>query len=137
MNYTDNCQRPNLFLLIQIAILYLYTLYTYLSSYFLQHLVDTSILASSLGFTESFVCSLPYSIFLICLGPPSSLLFVPLIHISHVHPSLTTRWLNTDIQVNNMGVRYLIYNGYLNIMQCYCTILLLFFFYTFGQACWP
>ncbi len=45
-----------------------------------------------------------YFIFLVCLRPTISLLFVPTIHISHVHPPLTTRQHNTAIQVNNMGL---------------------------------
>ncbi len=77
----------------------------------LEHLASMSILALSSGQTEPFA-SLPLScILLVCLGPPSNLLFVPTIHISHVLPPLTTRWLNTIIQVNHMGAWHLMYNG--------------------------
>ncbi len=48
-------------------------------------------------------------IFLVCLGPPSILPFVPTIHVSGVHPPLPTRQLNTSIQVNNMASLHLIY----------------------------
>jgi hypothetical protein len=50
---------------------------------------------------------------LVCLGPPSSLLFVPTIHISHVQTPFTTRRFNTFIQVNIMGAQYNIYNRHL------------------------
>ncbi len=90
-----------------------------------------------LGLDWALASSLLYCIFLVCLGPPSSLFFVPTIHISDVHPPLTTRWLNTAIQVNNMGAWHLMYNGHIYITQCYYTILLLNFFYTFGHAGWP
>jgi hypothetical protein len=89
------------------------------------------------GVTEPFPSSLPYCIHLVCLGPPSSLLFVPTIHVSDVHPPLTSRWLNTAIQVNNMNAQHLINNGNIYIIQCYFMIFLLHFFYTFGQAGWP
>jgi hypothetical protein len=65
-------------------------------------------------------------IFLVYLGPPSSLLFVPTTHISDVYPPLTIRWLNTAIQVNNMGAWYLIYNGHICLalcLDCYVEIL--------------
>ncbi len=65
----------------------------------MQHLANMSILASSSGWTEPFASSLLSCIHLVCLGPPSSLLFVPKFHIAHVHPPLTTRWLNTIMQV--------------------------------------
>jgi hypothetical protein len=39
--------------------------------------------------------------FLVCLGPPSILLFVPTIYVSHMQPPLTTGQLNTNTQVNN------------------------------------
>jgi hypothetical protein len=100
------------FLFIWFATLCLFTFYTYLSGYTLQHLSNTSILASSLGWTEPFTSSLLYCIFLVSLGPPNSLLFIPTIHISHVLPPLTTRLLNTAIQVNNTGAWHLMYNGH-------------------------
>ncbi len=86
-----------------------YTFYTYFSGYPLQHLANMSILASSWGQTEPFASLLLSCILLVCLCPPSSLLFVPTIYISHAHPHLTTRWLNTIIQVNNMGAWHLMY----------------------------
>ncbi len=53
-----------------------------------------------------------YCVFLVCLGPPSSLLIVSTICILHVRPPLTTRWLNTAIQLNNTDVLHLMYNGH-------------------------
>ncbi len=97
-----------------------------------------SILASSSGHTEPLVSSLPYCIFLVCLGPPSSLLFVSMIHISQVHPPFTTTWLNTAIQVNNTGVLHLMYNGHIYTSHnYYYPTSSLPFFYTLGQAGWP
>ncbi len=61
----------------------------------MQHLANISILASSSGQAEPFPSPLLTCVHLVCLGPPSSLLFVPTIHISHMHPPLTTRWLNS------------------------------------------
>ncbi len=55
-------------------------------------------------------------------------LFTPTLHVSHVHPPLTTRRLNTAIQVNNMGAWHLIYNGHIHhITLLYYTISLLIF----------
>jgi hypothetical protein len=51
-------------------------------------------------------------IILVCLGPPSILLFVPLAHVSHVHPSLPTQQLKTCVQVNNMALLHLMYNSH-------------------------
>ncbi len=79
----------------------------------MKHLANTSILASSLGQTEPLANPLPYCVFLVCLGPPSSLTFVTTIHISHVHPPLTMRRLNPAIQVNNTGVLHLMYTGHM------------------------
>ncbi len=56
---------------------------------------------------------------LFVLALPSSLLFISTIHISHVHPPLTTRQLNTAIQVNNMGVLHLMYNGHIYTSHYY------------------
>jgi hypothetical protein len=47
---------------------------------------------------------------LVCLGPPSILLFVPPFHVSHVQPPLPIGQLNTSIQVNNMAMLHLIYS---------------------------
>ncbi len=58
-------------------------------------------------------------IILVCLGPPSILLFVPSFHVSHVHPPLPIGQLNASIQVNNMATLHLIYNShtYLHYIQ--------------------
>jgi hypothetical protein len=64
---------------------------------------------------------------LVCLGPPSILLFLPTIHVSHVHPPLTTWRLNTSTQVNNMTMLCLMYNGHTYIHHKNITI---FFFFT-------
>jgi hypothetical protein len=96
-----------------------------------------SIPALSSGWTEPFASPLLYCIFLVCLGPPSSLLFAPTFHVSHVHPPLTTRRHNTAMQVNNMGVWHLIYNGHIYITQYYYTISLLILLPHLGQAGWP
>ncbi len=53
-----------------------------------------------------------FHMYLLCLSWPTSILvFFPTIHVSHMHPPLTTRQLNTSTQVNNMAVLHLIYNG--------------------------
>jgi hypothetical protein len=77
-----------------------------------------------------------------CLSwPPSSLLFVPTIHISHKYPSLTTKRLNTIIQVNNMGMQHLMYNRHIDTYIHHIIITVQYFssyfFYTSGQASWP
>ncbi len=70
-------------------------IYTYLSGYSLQHLANMSILASSSSQTEPFACLHLSCVQLICLGPPSSLLFVPTVHISHKQPCLDNQTINT------------------------------------------
>ncbi len=60
-------------------------------------------------------------------------MFISTIHISHVHPPLTTRQLYTAIQVNNMGVLHLMYNGHIYITNYYYPISSLHF-YIFGLA---
>jgi hypothetical protein len=97
------------FLFMWITTLYLCTFYTYLSA------IPCSTLQIRPFRPYSLVRLSPspvlfYIVSSICLGPPSSLLFVPAIHISHVHPPLTTRRLNIAIQVNNMGAWHLMYN---------------------------
>jgi hypothetical protein len=114
MNYVTHSIPFFFFSYICIATLYLCTLDTYLRGYLLQHLANMSILALSSGQTEPFASSLLYHILLVCLGPTRSLLFVPTIHISHVHPPFTTRRLNTAIQVNNMGAQHFMYNGHIS-----------------------
>jgi hypothetical protein len=108
-------------------------IYTYLSSYSLQHLANMSILASSSGWTEPFTCSHLSCIQFVWLGPPSNLLFVPMIHILHVQTSLNTRRLNTFIQVNIMDAQRSIYNEHIYSLQHLFSCLLL----TSGQAGWP
>jgi hypothetical protein len=63
---------------------------------------------------------------LVCLGPPSIWLFIPTIRVSHVHPSLTTRQLNTSTQVNNLTMLHLIYNGHTYIHHINVTIFISF-----------
>jgi hypothetical protein len=46
---------------------------------------------------------------LVCPGPPSILMFVPTIHVSHMYPPLPTGQLNSSAQVNNMAVLHHIY----------------------------
>jgi hypothetical protein len=113
-----------------IPIFSLCTTYNYvhfIHTWAVKHLANMSILALSSGQTESLVSSLPYCIFLVCLGPPSSLLFVSTIHISQVHPPFTTTWLNIAIQVNNTGVPHLMYNGHIYIHHTIITIQLLLY----------
>jgi hypothetical protein len=81
----------------------------------------------------AFTCLVP-SLFV--FGPPRSLLFVLTIHMSHIHPSLPTKGLNTFIQVNIMGTRYNRYNmyyGHIFSLQLFFLCLLLIS----GQAGWP
>jgi hypothetical protein len=134
MNYTSNSQIPSLFFSYE---LHLCTLYTYLSGYLFRHLGNMSILVSSSGYTESLANPFPYFIFFVCLRPPNSLLFVPTIHISHMSPPLTTRWLNTAIQVNNTGMLHLMYNRHIFTSHNYHYLILpSYFFYILGQAGW-
>ncbi len=100
----------------------IHILCTYLSSYFLgaPHEYVRHDLVLELDWTS---CQLSSTcIFLVCLGPPSILLFVPTIHVSHVHPPLTTRRLNTSTQVNNMAMLHLIYNRHTYIHHISITI---------------
>ncbi len=103
----------------------------------MKHLANTSILDSSSSLTEPFVSDLPCCIFPICPGPEACCL-PPTTHISHVHPLLTTGQL-TIIQVNNMSVLHLMYNGHIYSTShtwCYPSFSL-HLFYTLGQAGWP
>ncbi len=86
---------------------------TYLSGYFLKHLANMSILASSSSLTEPIVSSLPCCIFLVCPVLPNGLLFAP--NDSHFTcpPLLTTGRFNIAIRVNNMRVLHLMYNGHI------------------------
>ncbi len=112
-----------------------HTLCTYLSSYFLGAPREYVHLVLVLGLVWT-SCQLSSTrILLVCLGPPSILLFVPTTHVSHVHPSLTTEQLNTSTQVNNMAMLYLIYNGHICICQSqnyYCVQL----FFTLPLYSW-
>jgi hypothetical protein len=57
------------------------------------------------------LCQLSSILYPPCFSwPTQQLVICPTIHISHVHPPLTIRWLNTTIQVNNMGAWHLMYN---------------------------
>ncbi len=76
-------------------------------------------------------------IFLVCPGPTSILLFVPTIHVSHMHPPLPTGQLNTCAQVNYMAMLHHMYM----VTHIYITFILLsippsYFFHSFGQAGW-
>jgi hypothetical protein len=106
--YAGNSQHLSFpFFLVQITY---HILCTYFCSYFLgaprEYVLHD--LALGLDWTS---CQLSSTcIFLDCLGPPSILLFVPTIHVSHVDTPLTTRRLNTSTQENNMAMLHLIYN---------------------------
>jgi hypothetical protein len=77
---------------------------TYLRCYFLEAPREYFHLGLVLGLDWA-SCQLSSAcIFFVCPGPPSILLFVPTIHVSHMHPPLTTRQLNTSSPVNNMGM---------------------------------
>ncbi len=98
----DYSKHPNLSFHINCSIVSMYIFYI-LERISLEAPREYVYSGLSSGLTELFASSLPYCIFLIYLGPPNSLLFVPTTQISHVHPPLTTRQLNTAIQVNNMS----------------------------------
>ncbi len=101
-----------------------YILCTYLSSCFLgaPHEYVRHGLVLGLDWTSCQFSST--CIFLVCLGPPSILLFVPTLHVSGVHPPLPTGQLNTSTQLNNMARLHLIYNGhtYLRVHHINVTI---------------
>ncbi len=123
---TNNCsnspQHPSLFFSYE---LHLCILCTYLSSYFLKHLANRSIMASS-RVRQSLQPALFYIVSSsICLGLPNSLLFGPTYHISHVYPPLTTRRLNTTIQEKNMGMLHLMYDRRTYIHHIISAILIL------------
>jgi hypothetical protein len=63
------------------------------------------------------LCHLSSILYLSCLSWPTHQLVVCSNGLyftnKHVHPPLTTRRLNTAIQVNNMGARHLMYNGHI------------------------
>ncbi len=90
--------------------LHYHILCTYLSSYFFGAPREYVHLGLVLGSDWTSCQLFSTCIFLVCLSPPSILLFVPTTHVSHVHPPLTTGQLNTSTQVNNMTMLHLIYN---------------------------
>ncbi len=99
-----------------------YFVYMYLSGYFLEAPREYIHPGLVLGLDWT-SCQLSSTcIFFVCLGPPSILLFVPTIHVSHMHPPWTTRWLNTDTQVNNVGMLHLTYNRHTYIHHIIITI---------------
>jgi hypothetical protein len=59
---------------------------------------------------------------LVCLGPPSILLFIPPFHVSHVHSPLPIGQLYTSIQVNNMAMLHLIHNSHTYLHRIHITI---------------
>jgi hypothetical protein len=67
------------------------------------------------------------SIFLVCSGPPSILLFVPTAHVSHSTPSLLTGRLITSVQENNMAA---LHNTYKDTHIYITSILLFILFFT-------
>ncbi len=76
---------------------------------------NMSILASVLGLDWA-PHQLSSILYLLCLSQPTQQLVIfPNDSNSHVHPHLTTRWLNTAIQVNNMGAWHLMYNRHIYI----------------------
>ncbi len=72
-------------------------------------------------------CWSPFpSVFLVCPGPTSILLFAPTDRISHLTPSLLSGRLLTNVQVNNITMLHDTY-GHTNIHHIGITILLLFY----------
>jgi hypothetical protein len=66
------------------------------------------------------------SVFLVCPGPPSILLFVPTDRISHLTPSLLSGRLLTNVQVNNTAALHDTH-GHRYIHHISITIFLLFY----------
>ncbi len=99
-----------------------HTLYTYLSGYLhgaTREYVRHGLVLGS----DRTSCQLSSTcIILVCLGPPSILLFVPPLHVSHMHPPLPIGQLNTSIQVNNMAMLHLIYNSQTYLHHIHITI---------------
>ncbi len=62
------------------------------------------------------------SVFLVCSGPPSILLFVPTTYVSHLNPPLPAGQLSTSVEVNNMTTLHHIYT----VTYIYITFILLF-----------
>jgi hypothetical protein len=59
------------------------------------------------------------NVFIVCPGPPSIVLFVPMDRVSHLTPSLLSERLLTNVQVNNTSA--------LHDTHLYITLALLFF----------
>ncbi len=102
--------------------LHCHTLYTYLNSYLLgaprEYVWHVLVLGSDWTSCQlSSTC-----ILLVCLGPPSILLFVPPFHVSHVHPPLPIGQLNTSIQVNNMAILHLRSNSHTYLHHIHITM---------------
>jgi hypothetical protein len=64
--------------------------------------------------------------FLVCPGPPSILLFVPMDRVSHLTPSLLSGQLLINVQVNNTAALHDTH-GHTSIHHIGITILLLFY----------
>jgi hypothetical protein len=97
-------------------------LYTYLSGYL--HGAPREYVRHGLVLgSDRTSCQLSSTcIILVCLGPPSILLFVQPLHVSHMHPPLPIGQLNTSVQVNNMALLHLIYNSQTYLHHIHITI---------------
>ncbi len=94
---------------------------TYLNSYLLGAPREYIHHGLVLGLDWTFGQLSSTCIFLVCPGPPSILLFVPTIHVSHMHPPMPTGRLNTCTQVNNMAMLHHIFPIYFYGFSCICT----------------
>jgi hypothetical protein len=95
---------------------------TYLNGYLLEAPCEYVLHGHvpGLDWTSCWLSSI--SIFLVCSGPPSILLFVPTTHVSHSNPPLPAGQLNTSVQVNNMATLHHRYT----VTHIYITFILLF-----------
>ncbi len=93
-------------------------LFTYLNSYLLEapHEYVRHGLVPGLDWTPCWLSST--CIFLDCPGPPSILLFVPTIHVSHMYPPLPEAQLNTS--AHGYATSYIHHHTYLH--HTYITI---------------
>ncbi len=122
VNIAQATHNISVYFFLHINYIIIYVLCTYLSGYFLGAPCEYVHLGLVLRLDWP-SCQPPSTcIFLVCLGPSSILLFVPTIHVSHVHPLLKTGWLNTSTQVNNMAMLHLIYNGHTYVHHIIITI---------------
>ncbi len=88
---------------------------------FLEHLANTSFMASIQDWTETLVATFMSSL-LVYFGPPSILLSVPTDHVS-CSPFPASWQLNTNVQVNNMAALHHIYTGtHIYLHHIYITI---------------